>query len=83
MGVGTPLETMKGPDAVSRQPSPLLAATLAPTCSEPISDIINITGKERILNAGYCNLYSAASCAVSLDDVRTEGKKYKLYSSLI
>ena len=73
----------KGPDAVSRQPSPLLAVTLGPTCSEPISDTIGIPGEERILSAGLSNLYSAASCAVSLDDLRTEGKKDKLYSSLI
>ena len=74
----------KGPDAVSRQPSPLLAVTLASKPTEYTNDIVdNEPGEERILSAGISNLYSAANSAVSLDDIRNEGKRDQAYSSLI
>ena len=73
----------KGPDAVSRQPSPLLAATLIAKPTQSISDANDEPSEERILSAGIANLYSATNSAVSLDDVRTEGKKDELYLSLI
>ena len=75
----------KGPDAVSRQPSPLLAVTLAskPTKQTLPSDELDEPGEERILSAGLSNLFSASNSAISLDDIRSEGGKDQLYSTLI
>lgn len=74
----------KGPDAVSRQPSPLLAVTLQTAASTENTDKIeDMPGEERILSAGLTNLYNAASSAVSLEDIRTEGQRDQVYSTLI
>ena len=88
----------KGADAVSRHPSPILAAcisdyedssisstTTSPTATNttmPDSDPFN-TAEERILSVGIANLFAAADSTVSLDDIRNEGRHDDSYSSLI
>ena len=71
----------KGPDAVSRKPSPLLAISLNNTeiddtdCFEP--------SEERILSTGIANLHTASMNLVSLDDKTVDGIWYYYQLNLV